>query len=42
MPYLSVNAISDAIDHIATTYPALTQIIALPEPSSGWFRTPTS
>ena len=31
MPYLSVNAISDAIDHIATTYPALTQIIALPE-----------
>lgn len=33
MPYLSVNAISDAIDYIATTYPAITQIIALPEPS---------
>jgi murein tripeptide amidase MpaA len=33
MPYLSVNAISDAIDHIATTYPALAQIIALPESS---------
>jgi carboxypeptidase T len=33
MPYLSVAAISDAIDHIATTYPALAQIIALPEPS---------
>ena len=33
MPYLSVAAISDAIDHIATTYPALAQILALPEPS---------
>jgi carboxypeptidase T len=33
MPYLSVNAIADAINHIATTYPAITQIIALPEPS---------
>ena len=33
MPYLSVNAISDAIDHIATTYPAIAQIIALPETS---------
>lgn len=33
MPYLSVTAISDAIDHIATTYPALAQIIALPETS---------
>ena len=30
MPYLSIAAISDAIDHIATTYPALAQIIALP------------
>jgi carboxypeptidase T len=33
MPYLSVAAISDAIDHIATTYPALAQIVVLPEPS---------
>lgn len=33
MPYLSVAAISAAIDHIATTYPALATIIALPEPS---------
>src|SRR5262245_17640425 len=33
MPYLSVAAISDAIDHIATTYPAITQLIALPESS---------
>lgn len=33
MPYLSVGAISDALDHIAGTYPAITQIIALPEPS---------
>jgi carboxypeptidase T len=33
MPYLSVAAISSAIDHIATTYPALVQIIALPESS---------
>ncbi len=33
MPYLSVTAISDAINHIAITYPALAQIIALPEPS---------
>lgn len=33
MPYLSVAAISDALGHIATTYPAITQIIALPEPS---------
>jgi murein tripeptide amidase MpaA len=34
MPYLSVAAISAAIDHIATTYPAITKIIALPEPSA--------
>jgi murein tripeptide amidase MpaA len=33
MPYLSIAAISDAIDHIATTYPAIAQIIALPEKS---------
>ncbi len=33
MPYMSVSAISDAIDHIATTYPAITQVIALPETS---------
>jgi murein tripeptide amidase MpaA len=33
MPYMSVSAISDAIDHIATTYPAITQVFALPEAS---------
>jgi len=33
MPYLSVTAISNALDHIATTYPTITQIIALPETS---------
>ena len=33
MPYLSVNAISNAIDHIATTYPSIAQIIVLPEAS---------
>lgn len=33
MPYMSVNAIDAAIDHIAGTYPAVCQVIALPEPS---------
>jgi carboxypeptidase T len=33
MPYLSTAAIQGAMQHLATTYPALVQLVPLPEPS---------
>jgi murein tripeptide amidase MpaA len=33
MPYLSVSAIDAAIDHVATTFPALARLVVLPERS---------
>ena len=33
MPYLSVTAISDAINYITTTYPAIANSFYLPETS---------